>query len=190
MNKPSASSRFNFANLLTFARIVAIPLILLYLWIDSETSRTIALVIYVFLCATDFLDGYLARLFKYNSILGEILDPIADKLLIVAVLVMLVMVDRVGGVHNIAVLLILMREILISRFAGIYGAWRHKTSGDCQCKVENCASDDGVGIFNRWSQWRCDFFRRFLDRDRWIMACRDLDGVYGLSLFCQGADPD
>ena len=75
-------------NLLTLARIAVIPVIVGLLYEGSDWARWVTLLLYGAACITDYLDGYLARARGETSALGRFLDPIADKLLVVAVLVM------------------------------------------------------------------------------------------------------
>ena len=70
--------------------------------------------IFILASFTDFLDGLLARLYKEESKLGELLDPIADKIIVAAALVLLVMNESIRGYEVIAAIIILTREILIS----------------------------------------------------------------------------
>ena len=101
-------------NLLTIARIAAVPLIVALLLIDGAGARWTALVLFVAAALTDYVDGYLARKLSQRSALGVMLDPIADKLLVAAALVMLVADGTIAGVHVIAAVVILAREVLIS----------------------------------------------------------------------------
>jgi len=105
----------NLPNILTLSRILAIPVIVtVLLFVESPTGNWLALAIYTYACITDFLDGYLARVWRMQSSLGRFLDPIADKLLVAAVLLMLVGVDHFGGLHILPAAVILCREIVVS----------------------------------------------------------------------------
>jgi cardiolipin synthase len=101
-------------NLLTLSRIVAIPLVAILLYFDGATWRWAALILYATACITDFFDGYLARSRHQVSDLGRFLDPIADKLLVAAVLLILVAERRLTGWSVLPALIILCREILVS----------------------------------------------------------------------------
>lgn len=107
---------FNIPNLLTMYRIVAVAAIVVCFYFAGETARWIALGIYVTAGITDFLDGYIARKWNMQSDLGRMLDPIADKLLISVVLMMLVAYGAVGldNFSIIPAVIILSREILLS----------------------------------------------------------------------------
>ena len=84
----------NLPNLLTMARIAAIPFVLYFIDNYSPTRSFVAMLIYVGAAVTDFFDGYLARKRKQISVLGKFLDPLADKLIVTAVLVYLTAMDR------------------------------------------------------------------------------------------------
>ena len=100
-------------NLMTWARIVAIPLIVgvFYLPLDAGTRNLVATVMFVIFAATDWLDGWLARKLNQTSAFGAFLDPVADKFLVCASLLVLVKLDRVDV---LVALVIIGREIAIS----------------------------------------------------------------------------
>lgn len=101
-------------NVLTFSRIVAIPLLAALLILGTHDAEWIALAVYIFACVTDFLDGYLARAWHQQSAFGRFLDPIADKLLVAAVVIALVGIGRISGTAVLPAAVILCREILVS----------------------------------------------------------------------------
>lgn len=101
-------------NALTLLRIAAIPVVVLLFFISGPTARWCLVGIYALACVTDYLDGLLARSLNRTSALGRFLDPIADKLLIAAVILMLVAERRLTGLHTLAGLIILLREIAVS----------------------------------------------------------------------------
>jgi cardiolipin synthase len=101
-------------NLLTLARIVAIPVIVALFYVPGDTARWWAFALFVAAAITDFFDGWLARRMGLVSAVGRFLDPIADKLLVAAVLVMLVSNGGLASVTVIAALLILLREVLVA----------------------------------------------------------------------------
>ncbi len=102
-------------NVLTYVRILAVPAIVGTLYfMNNERGRWIALAVFVFACITDWLDGYLARVWRQQSTLGRMLDPIADKLLVGATLLMLTHDNTVEGYNVFAAVIILSREILVS----------------------------------------------------------------------------
>ena len=102
-------------NLLTYGRILAIPaLVALLYWPKDDWVRWIALAIYVLAAVTDFFDGFIARAWSQQSAIGRMLDPIADKLLVCALLLMLVADGTIHGWSLWAAIVILCREILVS----------------------------------------------------------------------------
>lgn len=101
-------------NILTISRIVAIPILVAAFYLDQPLGSWIAFVTFTLAGLTDYLDGYLARAMDVVSPIGRFLDPIADKLMVGAVIVMLVAVEWVAGVHVIAAVVIMLREILVS----------------------------------------------------------------------------
>lgn len=102
-------------NLLTYGRILAIPaLVAILFWPTDDWMRWIALAIYTVAAITDYLDGYIARAWSQQSAIGRMLDPIADKLLVAALLLMLVYTGQIQGWTLWAAIVILCREILVS----------------------------------------------------------------------------
>lgn len=102
-------------NILTYGRIVAVPVLVAFLFFwQSPAARWAAFAIFVIASITDWLDGYLARIWEQQSALGRMLDPIADKLLVGATLLMLVYDDTIKGWSIWAAVIILSREILVS----------------------------------------------------------------------------
>ncbi|MCE2716491.1 MAG: CDP-diacylglycerol--glycerol-3-phosphate 3-phosphatidyltransferase [Pseudomonadota bacterium] len=104
----------NLANTLTLARIGLIPFILISFFINLPTPRLVAACLFTAACITDYLDGFIARAFNQETRFGEILDPIADKLLIASTLLMLVGFDHISKFSIFAAVIILCREILVS----------------------------------------------------------------------------
>lgn len=102
-------------NLLTLSRIVAVPaLVALLWWPHWEEGYLAAFVLYCLMGITDYFDGYLARTSGTVSKLGIFLDPIADKIMVAAVLLILTATEDISGWHVIAALVILIREIAVS----------------------------------------------------------------------------
>ena len=104
---------FTVPTLLTWARIVAIPLIVgvFYLPLDGPTRNLVATVLFIACALTDWLDGWLARRLNQTSSFGAFLDPVADKFLVCAALLILLQLDRVNA---LVALIIIGREIAIS----------------------------------------------------------------------------
>jgi len=107
-------------NLLTLSRILAVPLLVFLLWRPAPVDYAITFVLYCIVAITDYLDGYLARAWGSISRVGQFLDPIADKIMVAAVIVMLISsrkanpVPEIAGLHLIPALVILLREIIVS----------------------------------------------------------------------------
>jgi CDP-diacylglycerol--glycerol-3-phosphate 3-phosphatidyltransferase/cardiolipin synthase len=102
-------------NILTLSRIVALPLLVALLWSrEWELGFGIAFALYCAMGLTDYFDGYLARAQGAVSRLGVFLDPIADKIMVAAVILMLAGTQVITGIHLIAALVILLREIAVS----------------------------------------------------------------------------
>ncbi|MGV3479623.1 MAG: CDP-diacylglycerol--glycerol-3-phosphate 3-phosphatidyltransferase [Sphingobium sp.] len=102
-------------NLLTLSRIFAVPLLVFLLWPTPKPfDYFLAFALYCLMGITDYFDGYLARAKGTVSRLGVFLDPIADKIMVAAVIVMLVFIDDIRTYHIIAALVILLREIMVS----------------------------------------------------------------------------
>ncbi len=114
-----ASSAYNIPNLLTYGRILTIPLIVLCFFIEgklhsTDFARWSALALFAASSITDFFDGYLARAWKQTSNIGRMLDPIADKLLVASILLLLAADGTIAGWSLWAAITILCREILVS----------------------------------------------------------------------------
>ena len=107
-------------NLLTLSRILAVPILVFLLWRPTPLDYAITFVLYCIVGITDYFDGYLARAQGLTSRLGQFLDPIADKIMVAAVIVMLIASRKMSGepiIHGLAIipaLVILLREIIVS----------------------------------------------------------------------------
>jgi CDP-diacylglycerol--glycerol-3-phosphate 3-phosphatidyltransferase len=109
-------ARFNFPLFLTWLRIVAIPLFVAVLyvpedWIGEKARNVISMWIFIAAAVTDWLDGYLARRWNQTTSFGAFLDPVADKLMVAAALIVL---TEFGRIYAIVALIIIGREITIS----------------------------------------------------------------------------
>ena len=104
----------NLPNILTLGRIIVIIPLLIALHIGTKNALWVSALLFVAACLTDFLDGYLARLQKQQTAFGKFLDPIADKVLIAVVLLMLAAKGRIDDLTLIPAMVILSREILVS----------------------------------------------------------------------------
>lgn len=106
----------NLPNLLTFARVGAIPLVLWLMFWDTPRGNFWATIVYSGAAVTDFVDGYLARRMGLTSLLGKYLDPLADKLIVLATLIMMV---ELGHVPAWPVVLIASRELAVTALRAI-----------------------------------------------------------------------
>lgn len=99
-------------NFLTLVRILTIPIVVLTFYFENGIlARRIGFALFLFASITDFLDGFVARRFGTQSAVGKVLDPVADKLMVVSVLLMLVKFRRV---HELPCLMIIAREFVVS----------------------------------------------------------------------------
>jgi len=101
-------------NILTIGRILIVPFFVLAFYLPGFYGDLTALVLFIIASFTDFLDGMLARFLGEESKLGELLDPIADKIIVATALILLVMDGTIRNYEVIAAIIILTREILIS----------------------------------------------------------------------------
>lgn len=108
------SKVWNLPNILTYGRIAAVPVVAGLLMWGGNNARWAALAIYIAAAISDFFDGYLARRWQQQSSLGRMLDPIADKVLVAVVLLVLSADGILFGGHIWAAIIILSREVLVS----------------------------------------------------------------------------
>jgi CDP-diacylglycerol--glycerol-3-phosphate 3-phosphatidyltransferase len=101
----------NIPNTITFSRLLGIPFLLYGLYIPTPQSQWICLTIFLIAALTDWLDGYLARKLNQITDLGKFLDPLVDKLLVLAPLLVLV---EIGKIPGWGVFIILARELAIA----------------------------------------------------------------------------
>ena len=101
-------------NILTIGRIIIVPFFVLAFYLPGFYGDLTAFALFVVASFTDFLDGMLARMMGEESKLGELLDPIADKIIVATALILLVMSGTIRHYEVIAAIIILTREILIS----------------------------------------------------------------------------
>lgn len=114
VKNPSRVYVLSLPNMLTYGRILIVPVVCVCLYVGGDTFRWIAFGLFAVAAVTDFLDGYLARIWAQSSPLGRMLDPIADKLLVSACLLMLCAVNTISGWSLWAAVVILCREVLVS----------------------------------------------------------------------------
>jgi cardiolipin synthase len=104
----------NLPNILTLSRIAAIPVLVGLLYFHDPVTRWIGLGLYTLAAVTDYFDGYFARNWNQVSAFGRFLDPIADKLLVASLIVILVAIGDIQGAVVIPAIVIVCREILVS----------------------------------------------------------------------------
>ncbi|AVO46853.1 CDP-diacylglycerol--glycerol-3-phosphate 3-phosphatidyltransferase [Phreatobacter cathodiphilus] len=119
IDRPRRGKTYSVPNLLTYGRVLAVPLVAacLFAQVIYEGGiwlRWVALGIFIVAAITDYFDGYLARAWSQHSAIGRMLDPIADKLLVGIVLMMLAADGTILGWSLWAAMVILAREILVS----------------------------------------------------------------------------
>lgn len=114
MTDTTSFDKAKLPNYLTYGRIVAIPVIMLFILADHPALRWLAFLLYVAAAVTDYFDGYFAR--KYGSVspIGKMLDPIADKLLVGALLLVFAFDHTFGLWDLVPATIILLREIFVS----------------------------------------------------------------------------
>lgn len=111
----------NVPNILTIARLVMLPFLVGVMLIPAPWALWTAFGIYIAGAVTDFLDGYIARKYNLASDFGALFDPIADKVFVMAAMIMLIAIGHIGGVWTVAVIIILAREFLVSALREFLG---------------------------------------------------------------------
>jgi len=101
-------------NILTISRIVLLPVLIILIFSDSNLTNFLSIVLFIMMSITDYLDGLIARKTKNTSNFGKMLDPIADKLFVVLILIAFISDSMLLGIHLIPAYLIIAREIFIS----------------------------------------------------------------------------
>lgn len=127
----------NIPNILTLSRICLLPFFVGCFFINSKSGLTLSLIIFVFCCITDYFDGYYARAFKQTTKIGQMLDPLADKILVSITILLIVGLRLVSTYTIIPAAIILCREIIISgvRDATEFSGKNFKTSYLSKCKT-------------------------------------------------------
>lgn len=108
-------------NIFTFLRIILILPLCVFILVPGTWANLIAIFLYVFSCVSDFLDGWLARRMDAESRFGVVMDPVADKMLVTAVIVTLIATQTIAGISVVAALIILLREIFVSGLRDMLG---------------------------------------------------------------------
>jgi CDP-diacylglycerol--glycerol-3-phosphate 3-phosphatidyltransferase len=104
---------WNCPNILTFIRILIIPIFVLIFYLPLKSGHAVTSILFALACATDWLDGFLARILHQTTKLGAFLDPVADKLIVAVALVLLVG-EKGLGLITIPAAIIIGREIVVS----------------------------------------------------------------------------
>jgi CDP-diacylglycerol---glycerol-3-phosphate 3-phosphatidyltransferase len=148
-------------NLLSFFRIGIIPVLVYLLTFTDRVSAALAALLFALASVTDYFDGYFARRNRSVSDLGKILDPLADKLMVVSALIMLTAIDRPGepSVPAWLVVVIIAREVAVTVIRGIAlseGIVMHaETLGKYKFILQAFAV---VGLLVHYTYWGVDFF--------------------------------
>ena len=104
----------NLPNVLTISRIVLLAPLLIMIYLPNDQLNFISVILFILIALTDFFDGFFARRQNITSEFGKMLDPIADKLLVVGVLIVLMIKGTIEDLSILPALLIIFREIFIS----------------------------------------------------------------------------
>lgn len=106
-------------NMITLVRMAFVPVVVGLLFIDDPTWDLIAAIVFGIASATDYLDGYVARIQKVETVYGKLMDPLADKFLVVSALVML---QEMGRIHPVIVIVLICREMAITSLRALASA--------------------------------------------------------------------
>ena len=128
---------FTVPNTLTVSRMFLLPFFALGFFLDSRFGLTVSLSVFIFCCITDYLDGYYARVYKQSTKLGQMLDPLADKIVVSIAILFIVGFHVVSKYAIIPSAVILCREVIISgiRDATEFSGRNFKTSFLSKCKT-------------------------------------------------------
>ena len=136
-------------NLLTILRILTIPIIVasLYFGNTKEIFYVIATIAFIIASITDFIDGYLARMWNVQSNVGKFLDPIADKLIISTTLIMLIYLGKINNINILSSLTIICREVLVSGTREFMGDMKVKIPVTFLAKVKTTLQMIAIILF-------------------------------------------
>lgn len=140
---------FTLPNTLTLSRMFLLPLFALGFFLESKLGKTISLSIFVFCCITDYLDGYYARAYKQATKIGQMLDPLADKIVVSIAILFIVGFHLISKYAIIPASIILCREVIISgvRDATEFSGKNFKTSFLSKCKTATQMLSIAVVLF-------------------------------------------
>ena len=141
-------------NYLTIGRIIIVPIFVFTFYLPGFYGDVIPFALFVIASFTDFLDGLLARMFKEESKLGELLDPIADKIIVATALILLVMDGTIKNYEVIAAIIILNKRDTNFWFKRIFSKRKCKTSGFKFSKSKNFSPNVFNFYFTYWRNWK------------------------------------
>jgi len=133
-------------NYLTIGRIIIVPVFVVTYYLPGFYGDLIPFNLFLIASFTDFLDGLLARMYKEESKLGELLDPIADKVIVATALILLVMDNTIKNYEVIAAIIILTREILISGLREFLAKGRIKLPVSSLAKLKTVLQMTAISI--------------------------------------------
>ena len=178
------SRNWSLPNILTYARVAAVPLVAGFLfWPQEPWARWTALAIFIAAGISDFFDGYLARAWSQQSSLGRMLDPIADKLLVSAVILVLAANQTISGLSLWAAIVILCREILVSGLREYLAELRVPLPVTALAKWKTAVQFVALGFLIVGPAGRSGAAGVDHDRDRAALDRGDPDALHRLGLY-------
>ena len=136
----------NLPNMLTLFRIAVIPGLVALFYLDSPLGNWLACGLFTIAAITDFLDGYIARATRQQSVLGRFLDPVADKLLVSAALLMMVGFGHIEGLVILPAVVILCREIMVSGLREFLAGLRVSVPVSALAKLKTVLQMVAIGV--------------------------------------------
>lgn len=133
-------------NILTFFRLFSAPIFIIFFFLENNFFKFFAGILFVFCGITDFLDGALARKWKVESKIGQIFDPIADKLIVISAIVMLIYDRSIDKIHIFAGMLILLREVVISGLREALGSLKIELKSSFLGKLKTVIQITSISI--------------------------------------------
>lgn len=143
---PRVRERFwNLPNTITVIRMVAVPVLLGFLWFHNAAASRVVAWIFIIAAATDILDGWLARRGQQVTRIGKLLDPLADKLIVATALVVLIAVGRIPDWGVPLAVVIIGRELAITGLRGIASAGGQVIAADWRGKAKALSQNVAIG---------------------------------------------
>lgn len=150
---------FTAPNVLTFLRIASMPLLVYLLTFSGPMPSAIAAGVFFLATITDFLDGYIARSYGSGTNLGKFLDPLADKLVVTAVLIMLAAMPRMPRVPSWMVVVLVSREILVTGLRAVAASRGHIIGAEELGKYKMALQSIALhGLLIHYTYFHIDFF--------------------------------